>query len=126
MKIKVLIAFFTLLLMSSFQANAAEALSADAIKALISGKTVQAEHLKKGFKFKVYFTADGAATREWKGDIQEGSYFFKGNLHCINVGGGDKCASIVPNGDGTYKRLKGGNEDKHFIDWLSISDGKKL
>ena len=33
---------------------------------------------------------------------------------------------IVPNGDGTYKRLKGGNEDKHFIDWLSISDGKKL
>ncbi len=126
MKIKTLLVAFVLMFTASFQAQAADALSNDALKTLITGKTVNAEHAKKGFNFKIYFAADGSAIREWKGDMQEGKWFFKGNLHCINVGAGDKCASIVPNGDGTYKRLKGGDENKNFINWLSISDGKKL
>ena len=126
MKIKILFTAFTFLILSSFQAQAADALSNDAIKALITGKTVNAEHAKKGFSFKIYFAADGSVTRDWKGDMQEGKWFFKDGLHCINVGSGDKCASIVPNGDGTYKRLKGGKKNKHFISWLSIVDGKHL
>ena len=126
MKIKTLLVAFALMFTASFQAQAADALSNDAIKALITGKTVNAEHAKKGFSFKVYFAADGSATRDWKGDMQEGKWFFKDGLHCINVGSGDKCASIVPNGDGTYKRLKGGKKNKHFINWLSIVDGKHL
>ena len=126
MKIKILFALFTFLIMSSFHANAAGALSADAIKAITVGKTVNGEHLKKGFKFTAYFKADGTVIRNWNGKVQDGTYSFKGNLHCVNFGNGDKCATIVPNGDGSYKRLKGGDEDKHFINWLSISEGKHL
>lgn len=126
MKIKTLISVCTFLLFCSFQANAADALSNNAVKTLITGKTIKAEHLKKGFNFSVYFAKDGSVIREWQGDMQVGTSFFKGNLHCINVGNGDKCATIVPNGDGTYKRLKGGDEDKHFINWLSFTDGKHL
>ena len=122
MKQKISIVISALLIMLSFQSTASEALSADAIKALIVGKTVQAENIRKGFKFKVYFTADGKVTREWKGDMQEGTYSFDGNKHCINVGGGDKCGTIVANGDGTYKRLKNGR--KHVINWLSFTEGK--
>ena len=128
MKIKTLLAIFTFLFITSFQANAADALSADAIKALIVGNTVNGEHLKKDFKFTAYFKADGTAIRNWKGEVQNGTYFFKESdkQHCVNFGGGDKCATIVPNGDGSYKRLKNGNSDKHFINWLSISKGKNL
>ena len=126
MKIKPLLAIFTFLFITSFQANAAEALSADAIKTLIVGNTVNGEHLKKDFKFTAYFKADGTAIRNWDGDVQNGTYFFKDNLHCVNFGGGDKCAAMVPNSDGSYKRLKGGTSGTHVINWLSITKGKKL
>jgi hypothetical protein len=101
MKIKSLTFVITLLLITSFQANAADALSADAIKTLIVGNTVNGEHLIKGFKFTAYFKADGTAIRNWDGDVQDGTYFFKNNLHCVNFGGGDKCAAMVPKGDGS-------------------------
>ena len=127
MKIKLTIISLFFLLGASFQAHAGKVLSNDEVKALVSGKTVHAKHLKKGFNFSVYFNADGSVIRKWKNDkMQDGKWFFDGNLHCINVGGGDRCASIEDNGDGTYKRLKGGNSNKHFITWTKIVDGKDL
>ncbi len=126
MKNQLFIFVAAVLLVTSFSANAADALSADAIKKIIVGNTVNGEHAIKGFKFTAYFKADGTATRNWKGDVQEGTYFFKDNLHCVNFGNGDRCAAMVSNGDGTYKRLKGGIDGKHVINWLSISTGKKL
>jgi hypothetical protein len=127
MKLKLAIISLFLLLGASFHAHAGKVLSNDEVKALVSGKTVHAKHEKKGFNFSVYFNADGSAVRKWKNDkLQDGKWFFKDNLHCINVGGGDKCGSIEDNGDGTYKRLKGGNSNKHFITWTKIVDGKDL
>ena len=125
MKIKSILVTVLFMLGVSMQAQAGKVLSPDELKALITGKTVHAKHEKKGFNFSVYFNADGSAVRKWKGDkIQEGKWFFKDNLHCINVGGGDKCATMEDNGDGTYKRLKGGDSSKHFISWTKIVDGK--
>jgi len=126
-KFKSIITAVVVICAVSFQAHAGKIVSPDGIKALVTGKTVHAKHEKKGFTFSVYFNADGSAIRKWKNDkIQEGKWFFDGGLHCINVGGGDKCASIEDNGDGTYKRLKGGNSDKHLITWTKIVDGKDL
>ena len=125
MKIQYVTIVLMLMLGISFQANAGNVLSADEIKTLIAGKTVHAKHEKKGFTFSVYFNEDGTAIRKWKdGEIQNGTYSFKGDMHCINVGDGDKCASIEDNGDGTYKRLKNGK--KHFITWQEIVDGKDI
>ena len=125
MKISASILTFCLLCVSSQLVHAGEILSNDKVKSITNGKTVHATHEKKGFNFSVYFNADGSAVRKWKGGkIQQGKWFFKDNLHCINVGGGDKCATIEDNGDGTYKRLKGGNSDKHFITWNKFVDGK--
>ena len=127
MKLKLTMISLLFLLGASFQAHAGKVLSPDELKTLITGKTVHAKHEKKGFTFRVYFNDDGSVIRKWKNDkLQDGKWFFDGNLHCINVGDGDKCASIEDNGDGTYKRLKGGNSDKHFISWTKIVDGKDL
>ena len=127
MKIRSIIIAVAVMLGASFQAHAGKVLSNDEVRAIVSGKTVHAEHLKKGFNFSVYFAADGSVVRKWKNDkVQDGKWFFDGNLHCINVGGGDKCGSIVDNGDGTYNRLKGGNSNKHFITWTKVVDGKDL
>lgn len=124
MKIKILLASSIFLLLSSFQANAGDTMTSDQIKKLIAGKTVHSKQIIKGFDFKVYFTADGKVTREWKGKIQEGTYSFDGNKHCINLGQGDQCGTIVSNGDGTYKRLKNGK--RHVIDWLKFEEGKHI
>lgn len=125
MKIQSVIMAVVLMAGASFQANAGNVLSADEIKALIVGKTVHAKHEKKGFTFSAYFNEDGSLIRKWKdGELQNGKYFFKDNMHCINVDDGDKCATMEANGDGTYKRLKNGK--KHVITWQKLVDGKDL
>ena len=99
-------------------------LDADAIKALISGKTITAEH-KRGFTFKVYFDADGeTAIRQQDGDETETTYKFKGNRHCIFWKGRDRCANIRDNGDGTYARVN--RSGKVPVTWVEITDGKDL
>lgn len=106
-------------------AVAGEALSADQIKALISGKTVYAKHLKKGFDFKVYFDADGkTAIRDDGGNPVETTYSFDGDKHCLEWKGKNRCAQIVDNGDGTYSRLN--KSGKAFIIWNRFVDGKDL
>lgn len=126
MKIKIFTVAFAFLIMASFQVNAGEVMTGKEIKTLITGKTVQAEHLKKGFTFTVYFAADGSAIRKKNGDNIDGTYTIKDNKHCVNFGNGDKCATILPNGGGTYIRLKNGNSNKGFIKWSKIVDGKHL
>lgn len=114
----------SLLLFSLSQMTmAGDTLSGDKIKTLISGKTLSAEHIK-GFKFKVYFDGKGHYVRNKDGNITEGTFTIKDSQHCVNVGGNDKCATIVDNGDGTYKRMKNGK--KHFITWSNITAGKHL
>lgn len=108
--------------LASFQTSAAETLSGDQIKALIVGKTVQVEHLMKDTEFQMYFAPDGTAIRKGGNGIKTGTYRIENNMHCIDMGKGENCGTVVANGDGTYKRLKNGK--KHVINWLKFSEGK--
>ena len=124
MKIKTLLAICAALVMSSFHANADDTLTGDQIKSLIVGKTVHAEHARKGFKFSVFFDEDGTATRIKNGNTKEGRYVIVKNMQCVDMGRGENCATIVANGNGTYKRLKEG--DDHVVDWISFTNGRYL
>lgn len=103
---------------------AGQPLSKDQVNTLIRGKTIHAEHIKKGFKFTVFFGENGKAIRNRNGNIIEGTYSFRENMHCVNFGGGEKCATIEDNDDGSYKRLKNGK--KHVITWNKVTQGKNL
>lgn len=97
---------FILALFVGTSLRAEDYLDATAIKTLITGKTIYATHLKKDFKFKVYFDKDGkSAIRQQKGKNTETTYRFEGSKHCIHWKGKDRCANIVDNGDGTYSRV---------------------
>ena len=118
-------AILGLMLSGSMLANADEYLSADKIKALISGKTVHAQHLKKDFEFKVYFDADGKTAHRYQGgDTTETTYKYDGDKHCIFWKGKDRCANIRDNGDGTYSRIN--KKGIEAIKWKKIVDGKDL
>ena len=113
------------LLTSPAQAGEVDYLSADQVKAIIAGKTVHAEHLKKGFDFKVYFDADGeTAIRQQQGETTTTTYSFQGKKHCIKWRGRNRCAFIQDNGDGTYSRIN--RKGKAKVKWVKIVEGKDL
>jgi len=97
-------------------------MGADAVKALVVGSTIQAQHLKKDFEFSVHFHTDGkTATRERDGDSVDTTYKFKGDKHCIYWNGKDRCANILDNGDGTYTRVN--KKGKHVVKWTKVTPG---
>jgi hypothetical protein len=103
---------------------AGDTMSAEQLKALLVGSTVDAEHLKKGFTFKVYFDASGKAYRTDGGDIVETTYKIDNDgKHCLYWKGKDRCATVKDNGDGTYFRMKDG---KKSIKWSNIQKGKHI
>lgn len=120
----VLIAFMSVFF--SGQALAGKTLSGDEIKALVTGKTIESEHLIRDFTFKVYFDKDGETAYRTlpNGNIKETTYSIKGNRHCIFWQGKDRCAQIQENGDGTYYRVN--FRGKKTIKWNNVSDGKNL
>ncbi len=119
--------FLSLILFVVFSASAETYLSASKIKELISGNTIDAEHLKKGFSFKVFFDKDGkTAIRNQKGNSKTISYKYEGDKdkHCIHWAGKDRCAKILDNGDGTYTRIN--PKGKKIVKWTKINKGKTL
>jgi len=112
-------------LILSTQATAEDYMGADAVKALVVGSTIEAEHLKKDFEFKVYFSDDvKTAIREQGGDSTETTYEFKGDKHCIFWKEKNRCANILDNGDGTYTRVN--KKGKKIVKWTKIIKGKHL
>lgn len=119
------IGLFTAILFGTTTAQAEDYMSADQIKSLIAGKTVYAEHLKRGFEFKVYFDSDGTtAIRQQKGETTTTTYSFKGDKHCIQWRGKNRCANISDNGDGSYSRIN--KRGKAVVKWIKVEDGKQL
>lgn len=110
-------------LFGSTQAIADKVMTQDEIKTLIVGNTVYSTHTKKNFDFKVYFNSDGTFERSQNGKMLNGVWMFDGGMHCIAMGK-KICASVVDNGDGTYKRLNNGS--KHVVTWNKVVKGKDL
>ncbi len=93
-------------------ADAAGTHDAEAVKKLITDKTVTTQ-TPRGL-IKTYFSPDGKVYR----NTEEGTWYVKADgTHCIEgmIGG---CEKVVPNGDGSYTR--GGSV------WKVIVDGKAL
>jgi hypothetical protein len=110
-------------------ASAGETLTGDQIRALITDKTIQAEHLGKGFTFEVYFDPDGkTATRTHKGAKVTTAYSIDGDEHCLLWNGANRCATIMDNGDGTYSRINtsGRYRGKAVVKWIRFEDGNRL
>ena len=108
---KITFAFAALVLFSAW-AHAAETLDAEAVKKLITDKTVHAQTPRGPLK--TYFSPDGKAYR----NTEEGTWYVKADgTHCIEgMRGG--CEKIAPNGDGSYTR--------GAAEWKIIVDGKVL
>jgi len=111
-------------LMLSGNVFAAKTLNADEVKALITGKTADAEQLIKGFKFKVYFNPNGDLNQlKEDGNKVDGSWQVDAQgQHCVNFGAGDQCATVVDNGDGSWTRIN--MAGKPVVNWKNFVDGK--
>lgn len=113
---------FASLILISAGAHAAETLSADAVKKLLTGKTADALGAVSGGTPKTYFAPDGKLYRAINNKRLEGTWYVEADgTHCIQgMPGG--CAKIVRNEDGTYDRIKENGEI--YSKYLEIVDGK--
>lgn len=95
----------------SNSASAAEALDATQLTALFSGKTVEAFHEQKKTKQTTYFSPEGRLVQaNESGQIQKGTWRVDtAGTQCIQwEGDKENCSKVMPEGNGSYKRLING------------------
>lgn len=105
---------------------AAEPLSGDAVKALISDKTFDVRNEQKGKDLVVFDSADGRhlVYIPWKDKVSKRKWWLDGNKHCTShPKRGDSCKDIVPAGNGVYHGITDG---KHTHTLKNFRDGKQL
>lgn len=106
--------------------QAAEPLSGDQIKQLLSGNTAYGEHPRKGWEFIRYFAADGKLTHyRDKGTNPEpidGKWSIDGSNLCMGVGrtANKVCGTMVKSGE-EYHFLK--EHNKHILTFKKIVSG---
>jgi len=104
-------AVFALLFSASLLA--AETMSADAIKHLLTNNTMYGKDLKQKRSFTSYFKDDGTVVmRNYRSKLKTGYWHIndKGE-HCMDWGKGDRCSVIIDLGDNTYQ-IKDGAKPK--------------
>lgn len=79
----------------------AEDLDADAVRQLISGKTVEAVHAKRGYPITTYYLPDGTFRQDSDGKGQSGTWYVddQGQLCKTRAGWGGECRVIAREGD---------------------------
>lgn len=106
---------------------AGDFMSADKVKALLSGKTVVGKGLKKNFTVTTYFAPDGTMTGNKNGNQRKGMWRVESDgLQCVEFDdGASNCRYIKDNGDGTYTKIKvkGDGDEIETVLWESIQDG---
>ena len=108
---------------SSLACLAADALNAEQLKALYSGKTVEATNMTNNVSFTNYLSPDGRVAQVTKsGAKKKGTWRVDDSgKHCVQWEGDKEfCHTVVPQGDGTYKRYAG---DKHVVTVHKVTDG---
>jgi len=115
----IVIAAFCMIM--SISVNAEEkTLSKDEAQALFSNKTFDGINEEEGKSFQVYSSADGVHNlKKANGKMKQGTWSIdnKGR-HCIEFGR-KKCASVVTDGSGVYKKMRHGEVThtlKNFVD----------
>lgn len=107
---KISLSFSAVLTTLAFSApvSAAETLDATQLTALFSGKTVEAFHEQKKTKQTTYFSPEGRLVQaNENGQIQKGTWRVDtAGAQCIQwEGDKENCSKIMPEADGSYKRL---------------------
>jgi hypothetical protein len=98
-------------------------LSADAVRALIVGNTVEVQE-PSGTTFRVYFDADGRRLAlQGNAEYALPWRILPDGNQCVTTADGDDCARIARNADGTYSRRRDGST---VYRWLRILPGKVL
>jgi pimeloyl-ACP methyl ester carboxylesterase len=107
-----------------FNATEEERVSGDAVRAIISGNTVDLEVPGKGTA-RAYLGADGTVMRKMGDGVAHGTWQIAENdTLCVQYSGKEKrCGPVAYNGDGTYTRLD--DAGTTFI-WKVITDGNAL
>ncbi|MFV1973613.1 MAG: DUF995 domain-containing protein [Thiohalobacterales bacterium] len=103
---------------------AEKTLTGDEVKAQFSGKTVDYNHVTRGFRMSVFYEEDGSMRGMRDGNTMRGSWRVndKGEL-CIEYGEGDRCRHIVEK-DGEYRKYKEENGKKiHIVTYHTFTDG---
>ena len=119
----VFLCFFTTRIM-------AQELNAEEVRQLVSGKTVEAKHPKRGIMLTVFYNPDGTFRQLRDGKKQSGTWrVTEEGLLCKknDNGWGEKCRIIEKDDDGTwngYKIKKGVKKfRKHERVFMIILDG---
>lgn len=98
-------------------------LEADELRALIVGKTIEAQS-PDGFTYRVYFDSNGQRlARQGDGEYALPWRIRDDGTHCVTTGTGDDCARVARNDDGSFTRYRDGNT---VVRWLRILPGKAL
>lgn len=113
----------TTLTLGMASASAADKLSADQIKTMFNGKTVEAYSELRGIKQTTYFTPDGRMVQaNGAGEKLQGVWRADASgKHCVKWAGKEEsCHEVLPQADGTFKKLENG---KHIVTIQKIIDG---
>lgn len=119
-----LIASPVLALTCSSALFSAEPMSADAIKSLLTNKTITCKNLQKNHESSVYFRDDGTATRlSHEGEKIPGNWHVTDNgQHCVDWGEHERCNSVVDLRNGTYQKIE---EDKPRAEF-TVTEGNPM
>jgi hypothetical protein len=98
-----------LTLLFSASLFAAEPMSADEVKSLLTDNTMNGVNLEKNKKFTNFFKSDGTAIkRNAKGKMKTGKWHVNDNgEHCTNWGKGDRCGAIIKVRENIYQKMDG-------------------
>lgn len=104
-------------------AFASDMLSADQVKSLVTGNTVDSEILENGKTFRAYFDPSGTLYRLQDGKMLEGSWRVQDDgSHCITLKK-EFCAQIRNDGDGSYTRIENGSPK---LKWHKFTPGRDI
>ena len=116
-------AFTVLALVFSGHLFAADPMSSEAVKELITNNTMNGKNLYKNKQFTNYFREDGSATKlTSKGKKWQGKWHVTENgQHCVDWqrDKGDQCGVIIDLGNDTYHKMDG---DKPRVEF-TITEG---
>lgn len=118
----------TLVFITSCYNALAEDLTGDEVTALISGNTVEAIHVSRGYKITTYYAPDGSYIQLSKGKRQQGKWHIddKGCLCKQRDGKGGECRLIVEDGAiwKAYKIPRNMMKQRtHKRDFIKITQG---
>ena len=121
MTIKIRMQLIALSLVSQFSSgslSADEALSADAIKNLLTNNTMNCRNLEKNQEFSNYYRDNGTVTKlTAAGETQQGTWHVsEDGKHCQDWGkeAGDCCFPIIDKGNGIYQKFEDGEPRSEF------------